>query len=113
MRVVITKNLEKEVTKRLSPKEADDCFLFMHSLYENPYKGDLIATIGTVAIKELRHKKFRFYFIQSSKVLKLLSEEDLKNHIIKFIAMSDKSKEQQHIINKLKNYLRSFGFDWF
>ena len=111
--IYVSKQLEKDINKRLSKKEADDIFLQFYSLKQNVFKGDTLTNIGGILLKELKYKKFRFYFIQSKDTLKLLSKEELKQHIIKFIAMSDKSKEQQKIINKIKDDLLKKGFDWF
>lgn len=113
IKIYVYKQLEKEINKRLSKKEADNVFLHFYSLKQNLFKGDTITNIGSILVKELKYKKFRFYFIQSKDTLKLLSEEDLKQRIIKFIAMSDKSKEQQKIINKIKENLLDKGFEWF
>ena len=113
VKVVVTTKLEKEVIKRLSKKEADDVFLFMASLEENPFRGDVITAVGSVILKELKHKNFRFYFIHSANVFKLLSEEELQQEILKFVAMSGKGKEQQQVINRIKAEIKSFGFDWF
>ena len=113
VKVVVTKKLEKEVVKRLSEKEADDVFLFMASLEENPFRGDVLTVVGSVILKELKHKNFRFYFIHSANLFKLLSKDELKQELLKFVAMSDKGKEQQRVINRVKNEIKSFGFDWF
>ncbi|MFT4261109.1 MAG: hypothetical protein ACMXX9_01610 [Candidatus Woesearchaeota archaeon] len=113
VKIYVTKNLEKDINKRLSKKEADNVFLQFYSLKENPFKGDLVTVVGKIVVKELKYKKFRFYFFHSNNILKILSLDDLKNEIIKFVAMSDKSKEQQKVINRLKSDIKNFGFDWF
>lgn len=111
--IYVTNSLEKEINKRLSKKEGDDLFLQIYSLKENPHKGDTLTNIGNLLIKELKYKKFRVYFIQSKDTLKFLSEEDFKNEIIKFVAMSQKGREQQKVINRIKSELVSKGFNWF
>ncbi len=112
-KVFVTQTLEKEVIKRLSQKEADNIFLFMASLEHNPHRGDILSVIGNIIIKELKHKSFRFYCIHSTKITKILTQEELQNELIKFVAMSKKGKEQQRVINKIKTDLQQFGFDWF
>lgn len=109
VKVIVTKKLEKEINKRLSKSDADSVFLQIYSLKENPHKGDVISVVGNVIIKEIKYKKFRFYFIHSSGLIKLMSKEDLKNELIKFIAMSDKSPEQQEVINRIKKELKNFN----
>ncbi|MFT4343459.1 MAG: hypothetical protein ACMXYE_01800 [Candidatus Woesearchaeota archaeon] len=108
--IYVSKKLEKEIVKQFPRKEADTVFRMIFSLKENPYEGDVLTVVGGVVLKELKHKKFRFYFVQSSKILKVISREDLIDHIIKFIALSDKSKEQQETIHKIKEDLQRFGF---
>ncbi len=109
--IIVTKKLEKEIIKHLSKKEADNAFLFMASLEENLFRGDLLTSVGSVILKELKYKNFRFYFIHSANLFKLLSEEELKQELLKFVAMSRKGKEQQQIIDRVKREIKSFGFD--
>jgi hypothetical protein len=111
VKVIVTKNLEKEINKKFSKSESDKIFLMIYSLKENPFKGDIISSIGHIILKEIKYKKFRFYFIHSAGLLKLINLDDLKNELIKFIDMSDKSKEQQKVINKIKNDLKNFNID--
>ena len=84
----------------------------MCSLKENPKKGKFIGQVGRIAIKELRYKSYRFYFITDGFKLKLLSNAELENLLIKFVRMSDK-KDQQKVINEIKDILRCFGGEGF
>jgi len=113
VKVFVSRNLEKEIVKRLSKKDADAVFLQLFSLEDNPHKGEFLTVVGNVVFKELKHKKFRFYFIHSITVLNILTLEELQDGLIKCISMSAKGKEQQKIINRIKKDLKSFGFDWF
>jgi len=113
VQIYISQSLLKEINKRLSKGEADVCLKLLYSLKENPYKGDIITVVGNILLKEMRFKNFRFYYIHSAKLLKIGLIEDLQSEIIKCIAMSDKSKEQQEVINKIKDNLKKYGFDWF
>ncbi|MFT4250010.1 MAG: hypothetical protein ACMXYD_01475 [Candidatus Woesearchaeota archaeon] len=97
--IYVSKKLEKEIVKRLSKKEADDLFLQIYSLKENPHKGDILTNVGKLLVKELKYKKFRVYFIQSKDTLKILGEEDFRDEIVKFVALSQKGSEQQRVIN--------------
>lgn len=70
-----------------------------------------------VELKELKYDNvFRFYFFSNAKLVKIPDREELELILIKFIAMSKKGKEQQEIIEnveKLKQDLRMYGFDFF
>ena len=113
VKVFVTKRLEKEILKRLSSKEADTVFLAIASLEANPHKGDVLTNIGNIVVKELKHKSFRFYCVHSTQIMKTLTQEELQDEIIKFIAMSKKGKEQQEVIERIKKDLKKFGFEWF
>ncbi|MBI2044250.1 hypothetical protein HYT24_02705 [Candidatus Pacearchaeota archaeon] len=79
---------------------------------ENPKKGNSVGHIGGIVIKELRYDKFRFYFITDGHKLKFLQASDLKDLLIKFVRMSDK-KDQQKVIDEIKNILRKIGSEGF
>lgn len=113
VKIYVTKRLEKDINKRLSPYGADQLFLQMYSLRDNPHKGDVLTNIGNLLIKELKYKKFRVYFIQSKNTIRVVSADDLRDDIIKFVALSQKGKEQQKTIDRVKNDLLDKGFDWF
>ncbi len=108
-RVVITKELEENINKKFK-KESVKIFELIYSLEDNPRKGKLLSQIGSISIKELRYKSFRFYFLVEGYKLKFLDEKNLCDLLIKFIAMSDK-KEQQETIDKIKDFIRNFGKD--
>jgi len=105
--VIITKELEKEINKKFK-KESIQIFKLLYSLKENPKKGKLLSNIGGILIKEIKYKSFRFYFITDGFKLKFYDEQSLTNLLIKFVRMSDK-KDQQKVINEIKEVLRSFG----
>ena len=111
--VQISRQLIKDINKRLSKKQADAVFLHIYSLEGNPFKGDVLSVVGSVVLKEICFESFRFYFIHSQNVMKCIGVDELKAEIFKFIAMSDKSKEQQKVINRIKKDLKKFGYDWF
>jgi len=102
--VVISKSLEKEVNKRLK-NESKRVFELMLQLEQQPKKGKSVGHIGSIQIKEIKYKKFRFYFVTDYYRVKYLSVEELKNLIIKFVRMSDK-KDQQIVIDQIKDVLR-------
>ena len=63
-----------------------------------------IGVIGSILIKEIKYKKFRFYCVTDSYKIKFLKTEELKDLIIKFVRMSDKNN-QQETIDEIKNQL--------
>lgn len=109
--VIITKELEEKINKKFK-KESIEIFELIYSLKENPTKGKIVGQIGGIVIKEIKYKSFRFYFITEGFKLKLLSSSELKDLLIKFVRMSDK-KDQQKIIDEIKNILRSLGEEGF
>jgi len=111
VKVIITSKLEERINK-VFKKESVEIFSLMLSLEDNPKKGKEISSIGGVLIKELKYKKFRFYFIIDGYKVKYLSSEELKNIIIKFVRMSEKN-DQQKVIDEIKYILRSLGEEGF
>ncbi len=110
-KVSIAKTLKEEILKKFK-EESKIIFRQMYSLEKNPKKGKLLASVGGVVIKELKYKKFRFYFITEGYKLKIMDKSKLIDMLIKFVRMSDK-KSQQKTIGKIKNILRKFGKEKF
>jgi hypothetical protein len=108
-KVIISKDLKNEIFKKFKD-ESIFVFNLMKTLEINPQKGKNISHISEVIIKELKYKKFRFYCITNGRILKFGTEEELTTLIIKFVKMSEK-KDQQKIIEQIKEVLRKFGFD--
>ena len=109
--VIITESLKGEILKKFKG-ESKKIFRLMHSLRENPKKGKEIGQVRGIIIKELKYKKFRFYFITNGFEVKFLEIKDLQNLVIKFIKMSDK-KSQQKVIEEIKDILRKFSKEGF
>ncbi|MFA5992514.1 MAG: hypothetical protein WC796_02295 [Candidatus Pacearchaeota archaeon] len=110
-KVIISEELEDEINKKFK-KESIEIFELLYSLEENPHKGRLLGNVGGIAIKELRYKSFRFYFITDGYQLKIMDGQKLTDLLIKFVRMSDK-KTQQIVIDEIKNILRQFGEEGF
>ena len=110
-KVIVTKDLDYLINKKFK-RESVQVFKLMYSLKENPKKGKLLGSVGGIAIKELKYKSFRFYFITDGYKLKFLDRDNLTNLLIKFVRMSDK-KDQQKVIDEIKNILRKFGKEGF
>jgi hypothetical protein len=109
--VIITKQLEKEINKKFK-QESIAIFSLMKELKNNPRKGKEIGVVGKILIKELKYKKYRFYFITDGYKIKFLRTEELKNLVIKFVRMSDK-KNQQKVIDEIKIVLKKLGEEGF
>ena len=113
LRVFVTSSLKKQIIRKFSKSEADAIFSLFFELEKNPSKGKVLAHIAEWMIKELKYETSRFYFLQrSDNFIKFLTDEDLKNEIIKFVEMSKKNN-QQEVIDKIKLYLKKKGFDHF
>jgi hypothetical protein len=108
-KVIISEALSEEVSRKFK-QDSLEIFDVMKSLEKSPNKGKALSSVGGVVIKEVKYKTFRFYFITDGHVLKFGTEDELSSLLIKFIKMSDK-KEQQKVINQIKDSLRSLGFD--
>lgn len=106
-KVIIPEYLEREINKKFKA-ESVDIFELMYSLEKNPKKGRLLTNVAGIVIKELKYKSFRFYFIADGYKLKVLSEEELVDLLIRFVRMSDK-KVQQKTINEIREILRKIG----
>ena len=86
MVVRFTEGFEKELKKRLSKTEARSVVLNLAKT--KPTDGDFVSVVADVLLKEKRLKSFRFYFVQEL----------------------SKKNNQQDIIDKLKEDLKTFGF---
>ena len=110
-KVVVTETLEEEINKKFK-HESVEVFSLLRTLEDNPKKGKEVGVVGKVLIKEIKYKKFRFYFITDGYKVKFLKAEELKDLLIKFVRMSEK-KDQQKTIEEIKHILRSLGEDGF
>jgi hypothetical protein len=105
--VIITEALKNEILKKFKG-ESKKIFKLMRSLKENPKKGKEVGCVSNVVIKEIKYEGYRFYFITNGFSIKFLDVKNLQDLIIKFVRMSNK-KEQQKVINEIKNILRKLG----
>jgi len=106
-KVTIVKSLEAAINKKFKG-ESVDIFELIYSLEENPKKGKFLGEVGGIAVKELKYKKFRFYFVTDGYGVNFLDIKDLHNLLIKLVRMSDK-KSQQKTIDEIKHILRVTG----
>lgn len=110
-KVIVTKRLEREINKKFK-KESIEVFELIYSLKENPNKGKPLGNVGNILIKELKYNPFRFYFITNGYKLKFLEKNEINDILIKFVRMSNK-KDQQKVIDEIKDVLRMFGGEGF
>ncbi|MFH0875928.1 MAG: hypothetical protein V1859_08370 [archaeon] len=109
--VVITLKLADEISKKFR-EESIAIFSLLKELQNDPKKGKEIGCVDKILIKEIKYKKYRFYFITDGYKIKFLKTEELGNLVIKFIRMSDKNN-QQKTIEEIKNILRLLGEEGF
>ena len=107
VRIEILESLYEEIDKKFK-KEAIKIYELIETLQDNPKKGKIVGTVGGIIIKELKYKGFRFYFLADGFKLKVFSEEELIDELIRFVRMSDK-KHQQETIEEIKTILRTIG----
>jgi hypothetical protein len=110
--IFVSKQLSHEIKKRFTLFQAQEIADLIETLHTSPQKGKPLASVGGVVIKELKYGVHRFYFITDGHIIKFGTQDEFTHLIIKFVKMSDK-KNQQKVIDDIKNMLRSFGFDGF
>lgn len=108
IRVSITASLVKEIGKTFGRAEALTVLDRIESLAEQPRKGKILGTINNILIKELKYKKYRFYFLVDGEQLRFLDKNMLVDLLIRFVRMSDK-KKQQRTIEEIKQLLVVIG----
>jgi hypothetical protein len=110
-KVEILESLKNEILEKFRG-ESKDIFKLMKSLEESPAKGKLLGNVGGIAIKEIKYKSFRFYFIADGFKIRCLDEKNLAELLIRFVRMSDK-KAQQKTIEEIKRILLKVGVEGF
>jgi hypothetical protein len=110
-KVIITPDLEEEINK-IFKQESVEIFSLLLTLKDNPKKGKEVGVIRKAVIKEIKYKKYRFYFITDGYKIKFLKVEELQDIIIKFVRMSQK-KDQKKVIEEIKVVLRKLGEEGF
>lgn len=106
-KVEIVNSLAKEIKKKFKG-ESHKVIELLESVGKNPKKGKFIGNVAGIAIKELKYKNFRFYFITNGYKLKVLSESELTNLLLMFVRMSNKNS-QQKVINEIREVLLKIG----
>ena len=106
-KVKIINSLLKDIQKKFKG-ESHKIIDLLESLEQNPKKGKVLGNVAGIAIKELKYKSFRFYFIVDGYKLSVLSKEELIDLLMKFVRMSNK-KSQQKTINEIREILIKIG----
>ncbi len=99
------KLLKKHITK------AEAKVLMKKLAMTTPSDGDFIAMVANIVIREKRQKTFRFYFVVGEKRKHVITKDELREFLIKFVALSKKNN-QQEVIDKLKEDLKTYGFEF-
>jgi hypothetical protein len=106
-KVEIVDSLAKEIKKKFKG-ESYKIVQLLRGLEKNPNKGKPLGHAMGFTIKEIKHKRFRFYFILDRTNINLLSREELTNLLIRFIRMSNKN-HQQKTVDEIKKILVKLG----
>ncbi len=106
-KVEISEQLKQEIFKKFK-EESKKIFKLMYSLEESPKKGRELGQVAGIVIKEIRYGSYRFYFVTDGYRLRIFETEKLRDLLIKFVRMSGK-KDQQKVIDDIKEILRKFG----
>ena len=106
-KVEIARQLFEEIKAKFKG-ESHNIIDLLETLEQNPKKGKELGSVGGILIKELKYKGFRFYFLADGHKLKVLSENELADLLLRFVRMSDK-KHQQETISGIRHILKVIG----
>lgn len=109
--VEITAALEKEINKQFKAKSVE-ILQYLKTLEDQPKKGKPLGRVGNIAIKELKHEGYRFYFITDTYQVRFFKEDELIDLLLRFVRMSDK-KSQQKTIEEIREVLLEIGPEGF
>ncbi len=110
-KVVITDSLSKRIYKTFKD-DSQTVLELLATLKNNPKKGKPVGQVSGIVIKEMKYKVHHFYCIMDGHQVKFFKEEELKDLLIKFVAMSDKNTPQK-VIDEIKNILKKLGPEGF
>ena len=111
VKIEIVESLYIEIEKKFKG-EGHKILDLIQTLEENPKKGKILGSVGGIVIKELKYKNFRFYFLADGFKIKLYSQEELTDLLLRFVRMSDK-KHQEETIREIKEILLKIGPEGF
>jgi hypothetical protein len=110
-RVEILPSLEKQIEKKCKSRSIV-VLEFLKTLEKYPEKGKPLGVIGGILIKKIKFESFRFYFIVDAHAIKIFSDFELADLLLKFVRMSDRNMQQQ-TIDEIKQILKSVCLDDF
>lgn len=110
-KVEITQSLFEEIDKTFKG-DSIEVLEHLKTLEDNPKKGKQLGTVGGIAIKELRYRGFRFYFLVDGFSIKMLKVDQLQDTLLRFVRMSNK-KRQQATIDEITKVLQKLGPEGF
>lgn len=110
-KVEIAEALYEKIEKRFK-KESIEVFELIYSLEDNPRKGKPLCNVGSLIIKEIKYKSFRFYFYTDGYRIRFLTKKHLADLVLRFVRMSDK-KHRQKVIDEIKSILLLIGPEGF
>jgi len=111
IKIIILNTLRDEIYKTFK-NDSLKIYALIERLESNPQKGNVLGHIGTMSIRELKYKSFRFYFIVDGHKLILFNKGKIKELLIRFIRMSKKNN-QQKTIEEIKTILQTIGEEGF
>jgi mRNA-degrading endonuclease RelE of RelBE toxin-antitoxin system len=107
IKIIILNSLRNKIYK-IFKQDSLKVYKKIKQLKNNPNKGKILAHIGTITLREIRHNTFRLYYTIDKNKLNLFNQEKLEELLIKFIELSKKNK-QQKTIDKLKEILKKLN----
>lgn len=107
-RIEISRRLVLEIKKTFPRSEANKVLDLVYTTENNPHKEKIVGQVGGILTKELKYKKFRFYFLVDGHKLKAISEAALVDLLLRFVRMSDK-KKQEDTIQEIRDILQKIG----
>ena len=109
IKILLLNRLRDDIFKTFK-EDSLKVYSLIEELKHNPNKGRILGHVGSISIRELKFKSFRFYFILNQFKLNLFNKDELKELLIKFIEMSKKNN-QQKTIDKIKKILKKVDFE--
>jgi len=108
-KVIVDSELIVKIDKKFKNKSLE-VISWLRDLEQNPKKGDFLRCVDNIAIKEIKFRGFRFYFIVNNYRIKILKIEELVDEQLKFVGMSNKNNQDKEI-DKIEKRLKAVGFE--
>lgn len=105
--IIILNSLRDDIYK-IFKKDSLKVYSLIEKLKKNPNQGKVLGHVGHISIRELKYKSFRFYFILDGHRLDMFNKKQIKELLIRFIAMSKKNN-QRKTIEQIKDILKKIN----